>query len=128
MLAGAGESTAAPARYDATALMEFGAALLRGAGMESAAASVVARICVEGDMLNHTTHGIRLLTGQLALLRSGGMAKVRSSGPRIHPVRCRDRLRCCGVSSPMQGGEPVVLADSGAAVNWDGGETPLNGL
>jgi LDH2 family malate/lactate/ureidoglycolate dehydrogenase len=58
---------------------------------------VVADILVEADLLGHGTHGIQLLPRYLDELETGGMRAT---------------------------GEPVVLADTGAAFSWDGQQLP----
>jgi len=87
--------------YSADALRDFGSALLQAGGMAPHQAAVVSEICVEGDLLNHSTHGIALLLTALSGLQSGGQAKS---------------------------GEPAVLKDTGATLCWDGGDPVLNGL
>ena len=47
--------------WEPAALRHFGAALLQAAGMAPHQATAVAEVAVEGDLLNHNTHGIRLL-------------------------------------------------------------------
>lgn len=86
-----------PARYPASALLEFAAALLARAGLDGGKARTVAEILVEGDLLGHNTHGLALLAPYLGEIERGGMAKT---------------------------GEPRVLADFPAAVTWDGGRLP----
>ena len=49
------------ARWEPAALRLFGAELLEAAGMAPQQAKTVAAVAVEGDLLNHNTHGIRLL-------------------------------------------------------------------
>jgi L-lactate dehydrogenase len=85
------------ARYHATELLTFAAALLERAGLPGDRARVVAEVLVEGDLLGHTTHGLVLLPPYLTHLQDGGMART---------------------------GEPAVLADLGAAVTWDGKRLP----
>jgi len=60
-------------RYDATALRDFAAALLRARGMRDDIAAVSARVLVEGDLLGHSTHGLALLPGYLKALADGSM-------------------------------------------------------
>jgi len=85
------------ARYEATRLVSFAAALLAGAGLDSEKARTVAEILVEGDLLGHTTHGLQLLAPYLTELENGGMNRT---------------------------GEPGVVADFPAAVTWDGRRLP----
>jgi len=84
-------------RYTSTALTTFATSLLNRAGLEDDKSRVVADILVEGDLMGHTTHGLALLGGYLTELESGSMTKV---------------------------GQPKVLADFPAAVNWDGQRLP----
>lgn len=84
-------------RYPTAELVEFGAALLRRAGVEEEKARVVAEVLVEGDLLGHTTHGLALLPQYLEELEKGRMTKA---------------------------GEPQVVADFPAAVTWDGRRLP----
>jgi LDH2 family malate/lactate/ureidoglycolate dehydrogenase len=90
-------SAASGARYRAAALCDFAQALLRAAGMPADRASDVADILVEGDLLGHDTHGLQLLTTYLQHIESGQMTLT---------------------------GEPVVVADRGAVLTWDGQRLP----
>ena len=83
--------------YHHHALLEFAQRLLACAGLNSEKAAAVAEILVEGDLLGHDTHGLALLGAYLAELESGAMT--------------RD-------------GEPETLADSPAALTWDGRRLP----
>ena len=83
--------------YSADALSAFAAALLSKAGLSPDKASAVAQILVEGDLLGHNTHGLALLGPYLGDLESGSMNRE---------------------------GEPAVIADSPAAVTWDGRRLP----
>ena len=58
-------------RWQPAALRQFGAALLEAAGMSAHQAKTVASVAVEGDLLNHNTHGIRLLPTVLKDLGRG---------------------------------------------------------
>jgi L-lactate dehydrogenase len=89
--------TCAKARFDATALIAFGEALLVAAGMARDRAHDVAEILVEADLLGHDTHGLHLLPTYLQHIEAGEM-----------------RLE----------GEPITLSDHGAVVNWDGRRLP----
>ena len=84
-------------RAAASDLERFACALLVRAGMPQARAADVASILVEGDLMGHSTHGLQLLPGYLAEATSGSM-----------------RLE----------GEPLVLADRGASLTWDGQRLP----
>ncbi len=86
-----------PMRYPAAGLMDFAAALLARAGLETEKARVVSEVLVEGDLLGHTTHGLALLPQYLGEIERGSMATA---------------------------GEPRVIADFPAAVTWDGGRLP----
>jgi LDH2 family malate/lactate/ureidoglycolate dehydrogenase len=83
--------------YSAGSLTGFATSLLAAAGLSADKADAVARILVEGDLLGHTTHGLALLGPYLAELESGAMTRE---------------------------GEPEVLADTPAAVTWDGRRLP----
>lgn len=84
-------------RHDAKKLAEFAAALLERRGLAARPARIVAEVLVEGDLLGHTTHGLHLLPGYLQELESGAM-------------------RCDGA--------PITIADTGAAIVWDGQRLP----
>ncbi len=84
-------------RYSPGALTAFAQSLLTAAGLRADKAQAVADILVEGDLMGHTTHGLALLAQYLAELESGSME--------------RD-------------GQPTVLADSPAALTWDGRRLP----
>ena len=94
-------ASAAEERYSAESLRSFCSSLLQAAGMEEHQAAVVAATCVEGDLLNHNTHGVRLLGTALSDLRGG-----KQNGT----------------------GEPTVVADTGSTLILDGGEPLMNGL
>jgi L-lactate dehydrogenase len=83
--------------YEADALVPFATALLTAVGLALDKAEAVAQILVEGDLMGHDTHGLAQLPGYLAQLKSGAMARE---------------------------GEPVVVADTPAAVTWDGRRLP----
>lgn len=85
------------ARYPASALTAFAAALLARAGLDADKAATVAEILVEADLLGHRTHGLALLPGYLGEIEKGAMAKT---------------------------GDPLILADLPAAVTWDGRRLP----
>ncbi|WP_084267461.1 Ldh family oxidoreductase [Azohydromonas lata] len=84
-------------RLPAEALAAFGRALFEAAGMEADKAAEVARLLVLTDMMGRRTHGLAMAPLYLADIAKGGMA-----------------LR----------GEPEVVADSGAAMVWDGAYLP----
>ena len=84
-------------RFDAAALQEFARLLLQAAGMPADRAVDVADILVEGDLLGHDTHGLQLLPTYLAEIEGGAMTLA---------------------------GEPLVLADQGAVLAWDGRRLP----
>ena len=85
------------ARYEASQLQDFASALLSAAGLAPERAVCVAEVLLEGDLLGRTTHGLALLAPYLRALDEGTMASV---------------------------GEPVVEADHGSALWWDGGLLP----
>lgn len=84
-------------RFDARALTDFAQALLVAASMPAERAADVAGILVESDLLGHDTHGLDLLSPYLADVAAGRMT----------------------VS-----GDPVVVADRGAVLTWDGRRLP----
>src|SRR5579871_1284212 len=84
-------------KFDATALLKFGKALLVSAKLPEDRARDVAEVLLEADLLGHTTHGFALLPIYLNALVDGGMEKS---------------------------GEPKVIADHAAAVTWDGRYLP----
>ena len=87
---------AAP-RYQATALRRFATELLVGAGASDDIAADVASILVEGDLMEHTTHGLALLAGYLDQLAQGSMRGA---------------------------GEPHVVHQATVAQTWDGRRLP----
>ena len=84
-------------RFDATALLNFGKALLIAAGLPEDRARDVAEILLEGDLLGHTTHGLALLPGYLKALVDGTMEKL---------------------------GEPEIISDHDSAITWNGRYLP----
>ncbi len=84
-------------RFDAASLLQFAQRLLQRAGMPEDRARDVADILVEGDLLGHDTHGLQLLPTYLAEIETGGLTLT---------------------------GEPLVLADHGAVLAWDGQRLP----
>ena len=83
--------------YGVDDLLAFATALFRGAGLDADKAGTLATVLLEGDLLGHTTHGLALAAPYLAALEAGSMT--------------RD-------------GEPVVIADRGGALCWDGRRLP----
>ena len=83
--------------FDAAALQQFAQLLLQSKGMPANRATDVAEILVEGDLLGHDTHGLQLLPTYLAEIEAGAMTLT---------------------------GEPLVLADQGAVLAWDGRRLP----
>jgi LDH2 family malate/lactate/ureidoglycolate dehydrogenase len=92
-----GVNDAAGARYRADDLSIFAAALLAHAGLADDRARTVADVLVEAELLGHDTHGLDQLAGYLREIEDGRMATS---------------------------GDPLVVADSGAALTWDGGRLP----
>ncbi len=90
------DSTDAP-RYRIAHLTDLAAALFAAAGCDGDKPETIAAGLVEADVLGHTTHGLQLAPAYLRELESGSM---------------------------IAGGEPVVVADRGAAVTWDGRRLP----
>jgi LDH2 family malate/lactate/ureidoglycolate dehydrogenase len=86
-----------PSAHSHEALASFAKGLLQTAGLPEAKAAAVAAILVEGDLMGHTTHGLALLGPYLGELESGKMERE---------------------------GGPAVIADSPAAVTWDGRRLP----
>ena len=84
-------------RYAADALIAFGHALLRKSGVRDDIARDVATVLVEGDLLGHNTHGLALLSGYLAEIDKGAMAKT---------------------------GEPTIVTARAATQAWDGNRLP----
>jgi len=84
-------------RYDAAALRQFANQLLLRAGVREDIATDVADILVDGDLMEHTTHGLALLPGYLDQLERGAMAKS---------------------------GEPREVHATTAAQTWDGQRLP----
>lgn len=85
------------ARYRPDALFAFAASLLERAGLAADRARATAEILVEGDLLGRSTHGLALLAPYLRDLDEDRMARQ---------------------------GEPVTVADTGAAIVWDGRRLP----
>ncbi|RYY92838.1 MAG: Ldh family oxidoreductase, partial [Comamonadaceae bacterium] len=81
----------------AESLTRFALHLLEAAGLPPDRAAVVADVLVEGDLMGHTTHGLALLAPYLREIEAGTMRAE---------------------------GEPEVLAESPAALTWDGRRLP----
>ena len=86
-----------PPRYSASDLTTFASTLLQRAGLPHERADTVAEILVEADLMGHSTHGLHQLAPYLRELEADLMAKY---------------------------GDPVFIADHGAAVTWDGRYLP----
>jgi L-lactate dehydrogenase len=84
-------------RFSAASLLRFGEALLLASGLAEERARDVAEVLLEGDLLGHTTHGLALLPHYLDALKDHSMEHQ---------------------------GEPVVVADHGSALTWDGRYLP----
>ncbi|TFZ07950.1 Ldh family oxidoreductase [Ramlibacter humi] len=85
------------ARHSLDSLTRFALHLLEAAGLSADKAAAVAGVLVEGDLMGHTTHGLALLAPYLRELEAGTMLKE---------------------------GEPEVVAESDAALTWDGRRLP----
>ena len=79
--------------FEVKAMTQHAVNLLKAVGMPTDKAEVVAQVLVEGDLLGHWTHGLRLLPAYLEHIQAGGMTLE---------------------------GEPEVLSDRGAVALWDG--------
>ncbi|MRD45687.1 Ldh family oxidoreductase [Caenimonas koreensis DSM 17982] len=86
-----------PLTFASTDLVDFARGLLAASGLPADKADAVAAILVEGDLMGHDTHGLALLAGYLEAIETGTMRRE---------------------------GEPLVIADSPAAVTWDGQRLP----
>ncbi len=84
-------------RHAVQDLTDLATALLRHAGLEGDKAAVTAAVLVEGDLLGHTTHGLALLGAYLDEIAAGRTTRA---------------------------GEPIVVAEAGAAQTWDGRRLP----
>ena len=80
-------------RYSVADLSTFAASLFRAVGLRPDRAAIVAEVLVEGDLMGHSTHGLQLAPRHLDAIRTGVVARE---------------------------GEPHIIADSGAALTWDG--------
>jgi LDH2 family malate/lactate/ureidoglycolate dehydrogenase len=90
------EETKEP-RYRVADLIDYATRLFDAAGCDGDKPAIVAAGLVEADLLGHTTHGLQLASAYLRELAAGTMT------PR---------------------GQPVVVADRGATVTWDGRRLP----
>lgn len=72
---------AAVPRYSAAALVTFAKHALTTAGLDSALASDVAEVLLEGDLLGHDTHGLQLLAPYLNEVIQSTM--TRSGAPEV---------------------------------------------
>lgn len=84
-------------RINAAVLCHFGQSLLVAAGLAEEKARTVAEVLSEGDLLGHTTHGFALLPLYLQALADASMERE---------------------------GDPLVAADHGSALTWDGRYLP----
>lgn len=78
-------------------LIMFCETLLTASGLEARHAACFARKLIDGDLLGHGSHGVRLLPRYLDEIQSGHMTRV---------------------------GDPVILADSGGTLLFDGRMLP----
>lgn len=83
--------------YVASDLLTFAVRLMQAVGLAQDRARIVAETLLEADLMGHSTHGLQLLAAYLGDLESGSMAKK---------------------------GEPVIIADRGSALTWDGQYLP----
>jgi LDH2 family malate/lactate/ureidoglycolate dehydrogenase len=91
------DSEILPNRYRADELVVFASALLERAGLARDRARTVADVLVEADLLGHDTHGLDQLAGYFDQIERGLLATA---------------------------GDPVVIADLGACLTWDGRRLP----
>ena len=61
------------ARYDKDEIQQFALNLLLASGMELEKAKVVCEILVEGDLMEHTTHGLQMLIPYLKSIEAKTM-------------------------------------------------------
>jgi len=83
--------------YAASDLIAFAVRLMQAVGLAQNRAQVVAEILLEADLMGHSTHGLQLLAAYLGELEADSMTKA---------------------------GEPIIIADKGSAVTWDGRYLP----
>lgn len=84
-------------RYAAADLLSFATSLIEHTGLPSERAAVMAEILLEADLMGHTTHGLNLLAPYLRELDANNMTKE---------------------------GNPIVIADNGSVITWDGRYLP----
>jgi L-lactate dehydrogenase len=84
-------------KLDAKKLQDFGRSLLVASGLAEDRARDVAEVLLEGDLLGHTTHGYALLPAYLKAIQERTMETV---------------------------GEPILAADHGSSLTWDGRYLP----
>src|SRR6266436_1370307 len=84
-------------KLDAAILQCFGQSLLTSCGLAEDRARDVAEVLLEGDLLGHTTHGFALLPAYLKAIQERTMETT---------------------------GEPIVVADHGSSLTWDGRYLP----
>lgn len=84
-------------RFAVADLRHFGQLLLVAAGLAEDRGRDVAEVLLEGDLLGHTTHGLALLPLYLRALADGSLERQ---------------------------GDPLVIADHGSALTWDGRHLP----
>src|SRR5262245_55525892 len=93
--------TPSPApKFTAAELRQFAQSLLVNAGLAKDRAGDVAEVLLEGDLLGHTTHGLALLPLYLEALSKNSKNSMEKDG------------------------EPIVVADHGSALTWDGRYLP----
>lgn len=84
-------------KYSPQELVQFGKKILVRAGMPDDRAEIIANILVEGDLLGHNTHGIKLLTPYVKEILANRMPRT---------------------------GEPTIVSDNGSAILMDGNYLP----
>ena len=80
-------------RYQSNDLILYIEALFVAAGMDADKSTIVAPLLVEADLMGHTTHGVAQAPAYLSGLENGLMRGT---------------------------GDPLVVADRGATITWDG--------
>lgn len=84
-------------RYRYEHLVDFATTLFVKAGLSGDRARIVGQTLVDGDVMGHSTHGLRLLAPYIKELETGEMKKT---------------------------GEPEVVNDQGATITWEGNYLP----
>lgn len=97
------------ARYRAAELVRFAEGLLTEAGVAVDHARIVAEVLVEGDLMGHTTHGLALLSQNLAEIEAGRYA--RSGAPKTLSDRPATVLWNASPDGPRLLG-PVVVTQA----------------